>query len=1574
MKLTMRAVLAVALSIMSAASILSTASPALAETASPTSTGNRPAILGSASVDLTESNSALKAGGKLSISDSDSPQRFVAQSKVAGTNGSFSIDTSGRWTYVANSAFNELNVGQSLSDSFTVASADGTATSVKVTINGSNDAAVLGAANVVLTETNAALTTTGTLSISDVDSPATFVAQRNVAGKNGTFNIDTAGAWTYVANSAFDELSAGQNVSDNFTVTSADGTSATVKVTIKGSNDPAILGTASAVLTETNEALSTSGTLSISDVDNPTTFVARKNVNGKYGIFNIDAAGAWTYATNGALDRISEGQSVSDSFTVSSADGTQTTVEVTINGTNDPAVPGAPSVSLKETNEPLKASGKVSIRDVDSPETFVAQSNVKGKNGTFSIDSGGAWTYVANSAFDELNVGQSVSDTFTVSSADGTQTTVQVTINGTNDPAVLDAPIVSLIETNELLKASGKVSIRDPDSPESFEAQSDVKGKTGTFSIDSGGAWTYVANSVFDELNEGKSVSDNFTVSSADGTKTSVKVTINGTNDAAVLSSAAVSLDETNTPLSATGTLTISDVDSPLTFKANAKIAGNYGKLSIDSKGRWKYVTNSALDELKEGQIVTDSFTVSSSDGTNTTVQVTIKGTNDPSVLGAPSVSLKETNEPLKASGKVSVRDLDSPETFVAQSNVKGKNGTFSIDSGGAWTYVADSAFAELNVGQNVSDTFTVSSADGTQTTVKSTINGTNNPAVLGSAAVVLEETNEPLKSTGTLSIRDVDSPETFVAQGNIKGKNGSFSIDSAGAWTYIANSAFDKLNVGQSVSDSFTVSSADGTKTKVQVTINGTNDAAILSLATIALDETNSPLKTSGTLSIRDVDSPEKFVAQSNIKGTNGTFSIDSAGHWTYVANSGFDELNIGQSVSDSFAVSSDDGTKTTVQVTINGTNDPAVLGIGYEVLTETNEILRTGGTLSIHDVDNPAAFVAQDNVKGKTGTFSIDSSGRWTFVSDGALDWISEGKTASDTFTVSSSDGTKTTVQVTINGTNDAAILSSATLVLDETNEPLKPTGKLSIQDVDSPETFIAQTNVKGKNGTFSIDTSGRWNYVANSAFDEMNVGQSVGDSFTVSSSDGTTTSVQVTINGTNDPAVMGPLRVPLTETDEALRATGKVNISDVDSPATIGAQHLVRGKNGTFSIDSDGAWAYAAKSAFDWLGVDQSISDGFKITSADGTVATVQVIISGSNDPASLSAPDVTLRETNSPRRTGGRISIIDVDSTMSVVPQSNVAGKKGTFNIDTSGRWTYVANSAFNELDEGQNVSDKFMVISKDGTATSVNITIEGSEESRFDGSWFSGRLGINRSSLNGLDARDASFYGIEEGAAWKVGVLQLGVYGSLEFNNTASGPINYSSTVVGVGAKLGIPAGKWQPYGKLGLARTNGSDGAEAIGAGHVYRALGIEYKIADSWSIAGEYSRSSGDTIINGVANTLSNKNLSIGLNYYFGVPTPIPERVIKPAKGSAPPTPQPVEEPALEQQKPTEPAPATEPAITPAFGPAPAPAPKPEPEPAPAITPAFGPAPAPAPKPEPAPEPAPAITPAFAPAPAPAQ
>ena len=90
-----------------------------------------------------------------------------------------------------------------------MATADGTAKVITVTMHGTNDAAVItGSSTAELTETNAAQSTGGDLNATDVDSAATFVAQSDVAGSNGygKFSIDAAGTWTYTMNSAHDEF------------------------------------------------------------------------------------------------------------------------------------------------------------------------------------------------------------------------------------------------------------------------------------------------------------------------------------------------------------------------------------------------------------------------------------------------------------------------------------------------------------------------------------------------------------------------------------------------------------------------------------------------------------------------------------------------------------------------------------------------------------------------------------------------------------------------------------------------------------------------------------------------------------------------------------------------------------------------------------------------------------------------------------------------------------------------------------------------------------------------------------------------------------------------------------------------------------------------------------------------------------------------------------------------------------------------------------------------------------------------------------------------------------------------
>jgi VCBS repeat-containing protein len=456
----------------------------------------------------------LSVIGQLSSTDidHDATATWSINGSSTGTYGSIAVDSNGQWTYtLANgsdgvaSAVQALKAGESHNEVFSVQVSDGLGgvdtQLVTITVTGSNDAAVLSSASVTLSETNAPLTTGGSLTISDIDSPQSFQAQSNTAGSYGLFSIGTGGAWTYVASSAHNEFAAGTTYTDTFAVSSADGTLTSVTVNILGTNDAAVLSADIAHLTEANAAvdISTAGTLTISDVDSATTFVAQTNTAGSYGLFSIGTGGAWTYVADSAHNEFSAGTTYTDTFAVSSADGTLTSVTVHILGTNDAAVLSADIAHLTETNAAVDISttGTLTISDVDSAATFVAQTNTAGSYGQFSIGTDGAWTYVASSAHNEFAAGTTYTDTFAVSSADGTLTSVTVHIAGSNDSPTITSNgggATASINVAENTTAVSTVAATDADLPAQTLSYS-ILNTAGTdfskFSISSSGVLTF---------------------------------------------------------------------------------------------------------------------------------------------------------------------------------------------------------------------------------------------------------------------------------------------------------------------------------------------------------------------------------------------------------------------------------------------------------------------------------------------------------------------------------------------------------------------------------------------------------------------------------------------------------------------------------------------------------------------------------------------------------------------------------------------------------------------------------------------------------------------------------------------------------------------------------------------------------------------------------------------------------------------------------------------------------------------------------------------------------------------------
>ena len=149
-----------------------------------------------------------------------------------------------------------------------------------------------------------------------------------------------------------------------------------------------------------------------------------------------------------------------------------------------------------------------------------------------------------------------------------------------------------------------------------------------------------------------------------------------------------------------------------------------------------------------------------------------------------------------------------------------------------------------LNVGDTLTDTFTAFTVDGTAQLVTITINGANDAAVISGvtsgtvieAGGVANGTPGTPTATGDLSSTDVDNPnDAWTAVGTATASAngfGSYTLTAAGVWTYTldnSNAAVQALNVGQTLTDTFTATTVDGTAQLVTITINGANDAAVI-------------------------------------------------------------------------------------------------------------------------------------------------------------------------------------------------------------------------------------------------------------------------------------------------------------------------------------------------------------------------------------------------------------------------------------------------------------------------------------------------------------------------------------------------------------------------------------------------------------------------------------------------------------------------------------------------------------------------------------------------------------------------
>lgn len=442
-----------------------------------------------------------------------------------------------------------------------------------------------------------------------------------------------------------------------------------------------------------------------------------------------------------------------------------------------------------------------------------------------------------------------------------------------------------------------------------------------------------------------------------------------------------------------TGALTISDGNGAAeeSFTA-ATLSGTYGNFTLTTEGNWGYsltTSNSTVNGLNPSETLTETFTISSADGTTQDVVITITGADDPaSVSGTVGGFVTEGDigdAAVTATGDITIADPDTDDTpsFADVASTLGDNGYGSfVLSAGTWTYTLDqSTVQDLAAGDSVSDTHTYTASDGTTQVITVTITGTNDAANFGGTLTGAVDEDDSGTVTGTATVSDVDSSATFTAD-TVAGTYGSLSIDSSGNWSYDldeANTQVQALTTGGTLSDTLTVQSADGTSQNITITITGVNDAASFG-GTLAGSLGKNTASVGGNATVTDIDGSDSFTA-ATVAGAYGSLSIGTDGSWTYsldTQNSTVSALKSSDTLSDSVAVTAADGTVQNITIIITGANNPPT----------TPDLSSSGVT-----ENNAGAFIgtlSASDPEGSNVSFSTDDE---RFVINGNELWLRDG-----------------------------------------------------------------------------------------------------------------------------------------------------------------------------------------------------------------------------------------------------------------------------------------------------------------------------------------------------------------------------------------------------------------------------------------------------------------------------------------------------------------------------------------------------------------------------------------------------
>ena len=447
-------------------------------------------------------------------------------------------------------------------------------------------------------------------------------------------------------------------------------------------------------------------------------------------------------------------------------------------------------------------------------------------------------------------------------------------------------------------------------------------------------------------------------------------ITINGTNDAAVISGAStgavveaggVSNATAGTP-TATGTLTDTDVDNTAnTFTAvtaGAVTIGGYGTYGMTAAGVWTYAldnANATVQALNSTQTLTDTFAVTAADGTSQTVTITINGTNDnPTIASGATASVVENISSSTAVYTVDASDADANTTLTY--TLSGTDvGLFDISSTGAVTFKTSPNFeAPADAGANNVYDIIVGASDGLTTTTKAVAVTVTDVAEARVSSIALTSATGLLNST--LNAGDVVTATVTMSE--------AVSVSTTGGIPSLG------LNIGGTTVQAF-YDSVNSTSTELKFTYTiatGQTDTNGISIAENGLALNSGTIKdlagNTATITHASVSDNTGYLVDTTAATVSSVALTSATGLLNSTLNAG-DVVTATVTMSEAVSVSTTGGIPS-LGLNIGGTTVQAF----YDSVNSTSTELKFTYTIATGQTDTNGISIAENGLALNSGT----------------------------------------------------------------------------------------------------------------------------------------------------------------------------------------------------------------------------------------------------------------------------------------------------------------------------------------------------------------------------------------------------------------------------------------------------------------------------------------------------------------------------------------------------------------------------------------------------------------------------